>query len=207
MSTREKVVAEIGTEGAKFAAVAADGYATPIELEYTVNITLSPSVERAERYADNRLILSIPNEPFMDGSIGTTARDIELEKLAGISMEVAGGVATLGMVKYLRGALYFEHIEYLKDGTNKLVKTWVYNVEVGKGETNLSTKTASVTFADYIYPIRSMGDPLMADDGTTEYIDQNGMKRNVFMFNAWPDDAGYATFGDAVPVPKALPAP
>jgi len=207
MSTREKVVAEIGVQGAKFAPIGTDGYDTPVKLKYTVNITLSPNVERAERYADNRLIISIPNEPFMDGSMGTTAHDIELEKMAGISMEVAGGVATLGMVKYLRGALYFEHIEIVEDGTSKLVKTWVYNVEVGKGETNLSTKTASITFADYVYPIRSMGDTLMANDGETEYIDQNGMKRNVFMFNAWPDDAGYATFGDAVPVPKALPAP
>jgi len=201
---REKVVAEIGVSEAKFAPKVAGAYVTPISVKYAIGIVLDPTVERVERYADNRLVLGIPNEQGMEGTLGTTARDVELEKVTGTAMEVTGGVATLQQKTYARGAVYFEHEEVDEDNVIKKVKTWCFDAELGRGGVNHSTKTGTLAFADYTYPLRVLGETLMKSDGASEYVDENGMGRVAYMVSAWPGDTGYATFGDEVPTPKAL---
>ena len=203
MDTRNKSVAYHGIENVRFAPKRKGTYATElIPLPYAQSLGLTAKAEAAELYADNRLVCRVPSDTGYEGELGGTSPSPELEKAAGFAIEGASGLITTNIANYLRGALYYEHQETDEDGVNHTVKTWVLNVEVGKGSKNHATDQAGVQFGSYAYPFRSYGDTLMAADGTSEWLDENGVGRKAFFYSAWPEDTDYADFGKTVPVPK-----
>lgn len=126
----------------------------------------------------------------------------ELEKAAGFALEGANGLITTNIASYLRGALYYEFLELDEDGKQSVVKCWMFNVEIGKGSATYTTAKGSVEFGAYSYPFRAYGDPLKDSEGTDDYKDERGVGRTAYLYTCRPDDTGYATFGDTVPVPK-----
>lgn len=202
--TRQKAAGYCGIENVKFAPKQADGsYATELLwFKYAKSLSLTPQVSSTEQHADNRLLFKVPSDTGYTGELGTTAADPELEKLAGHAMEGASGLIGVDMTSYLRGAMYFEHIIYEETAKAKRVKVWLFNVEVGKGAETYNTKQNSLELGAYAYPVTVVGDKAMAADGTTEYVDEYGMGHTAFRLASYPGDADYATFGDAVPVPK-----
>lgn len=203
MSERMRAAGYHGINKVKFAPKRKGVYATEfIKLEYAQSLGLNAKLEGTELYADNRLVCRVPSDTGYEGELGMTTSAPELEKAAGFALEGEAGLITTNVANYLRGALYYEHLETDEDGVNRLVKTWVLNTEIGKGSKTHSTDQASVQFGSYSYPFRSYGDPLMAADGTSEYLDENGVGRLAFFYSAWPDDPGYADFDKTVPVPK-----
>lgn len=203
MTTRKKAAGYHGVQNMHFAPREEADYADALlAMEYAKNINPSSLLEAVEQYADNRLLFKIPNDNGYDGEIGTVAPDPELEKAAGYALEGANGLIGVSVVKYIRGALYYEFIETDENGVSSVVKVWLFNTEIGKGSSTHSTDTKSVEFGEYKYPFTVYGDKLMNSTGDKEYLDENGMGRKAFMYTARPGDAGYATFGDSVPVPK-----
>lgn len=202
-TVRKKAAGYHGIQNMKFASKTADGYATePLALLYAKNINPTALLEAVEQHADNRLLFKVPNDTGYEGEVGTTAPDPELEKAAGYALEGANGLIGANVVKYLRGAIYYEFIENDENGTPSVAKVWLFNAEIGKGSATHSTDTKSVEFGEYKYPFTVYGDTLMDALGTKPYLDANGMGRTAFMYTARPVDEGYATFGDAVPMPK-----
>lgn len=202
---RKKAAAYHGVESVKFAPKTGGAYATGediLKVLYAKNLNPSSLLEAAEQYADDRLLFRVPNDKGYDVELGTTAPDPELEKAAGFALEGADGLISASVVSYARGALYYEFKERDEDGRPSMVKCWMYNVELGKGTGTYTTDESSVTFGAYSYPFRVYGDPLMDADGTNEHLDDRGVGRTAYMITARPGDAGYATFGDSVPVPK-----
>lgn len=206
MSTRKKAAAYHGVQNMKFAPKTASGYGTAFALEYAKSISLNAQVSAAEQYADNRLVCRIPSDTGYEGEVGTTAQDPELEKAAGFAIEGAGGLITGNVTSYLRGALYYEHLETDEDNVTSVVKTWLYGVEIGKGSKSHATDQASVELGSYSYPIRVYGDKLMDSAGTSEYLNERGLGMLACIYSAWPEDTGYDAFGDTVPVPKVAAA-
>ena len=207
MSDRARAAGYHGIRNVKFAPKKNGAYATDlIPLAYAQSLGLNAKLEAAELFADDRLICRVPSDTGYEGEIGMTTSAPELEKAAGFALEGAAGLITTDVAGYLRGALYYEHREVDEDGVNRTVKTWVLNTEIGKGSKTHSTDQNSAQFGSYAYPFRSYGEPLLAADGTSEYLDENGVGRLAFFYSAWPDDTGYASFGQTVPVPKVAPA-
>lgn len=169
---------------------------------FAKNISLNSLLNAIEQHADNRLIFRVPKDDGYDGELGTTAQDTELEKSLGYYKEGKSGGIKTSLVSYARNAIYYEFTEHNEDGVAYAVKVWLYNVEIGKASENTATDTDSIEFGNYSYPIRVYGDKLMASDGKNEYLDENGLGRNAFMYISRPGDTGYETFGDAVPVPE-----
>lgn len=205
MAVREKPAGYCGIENAKFAKRTGNTYATElIPVKYATGLTLNSQVEPTEQHGDNRLLFRIPSDTGLDGELSTTAADPELEKAAGLAIEGAGGLIGVDMTQYLKGALYFEHIMYPESAAPKKVKVWLLNAELGRGSESHTTNKKSVELGTYAYPIHVYGDPLMTADGLKEYLDENGMGHKSYRIAAYPGDTDYATFGDAVPVPKVL---
>lgn len=205
--TRSKAVAYHGVNNVKFAPKRKGAYATEfIPLAYAQSLGLTSKAEAAELYADDRLVCRVPSDTGYEGELGTTSAAPELEKAAGFAIEGSAGLITTDIASYLRGAMYYEHQETDEDGVNHVVKTWVFNVEIGKGSPTHNTDQSSVQFGSYAYPFRSYGDTLMAEDGTSEWLDENGVGRRAFLYSAWPEDPDYADFGKTVPVPKVAAA-
>lgn len=203
MEARNKAVAYHGIDNVKFAPKRKGVYATElIPLSYAQSLGLNAKAEAAELYADNKLVCRVPSDTGYEGELGNTSPSPELEKAAGFAIEGASGLITTDIASYLRGAMYYEHQETDEDGVNRTVKTWVLNVEIGKGSKTHNTDQASVQFGSYSYPFRSYGDTLMAADGTSAWLDENGVGRKAFFYSAWPEDPDYADFGKTVPVPK-----
>lgn len=204
---RSKAAGYHGVQNMKFAPKADGAYSESIlDMKYAKSINPSALLEAAEQYADNRLVCRIPSDTGYEGEIGTTAPDPEVEKAAGFTLEGAGGLITTNITSYLRGALYYEFLENDEDGKQSVVKVWMFNVEIGKGSQSYTTDQASLTFGSYSYPFRAYGDTLKDAEGTGDYVDERGVGRTAFMITARPDDDGYATFGDTVPVPKVAAA-
>ena len=206
-----KAAAYHGIEGVKFAPRGADGtYASGekiLKVLYAKSLNPSALLEDQEMYADDRLLFRVPNDKGYDLELGTTAPDPELEMAQGFAMEGAAGLLDVNQVAYPRGALYYEHIQLDINGRPSKVKTWMLNVELGKGVNTHTTDESSVNFGATTYKGRVYGEDLMAAEGSAPYLDDNGMGRKAFMATCWPGDAGYATFGDAVPVAKVTANP
>lgn len=202
MPIRKKAAAYHGVQNMKFAPKKAGAYQEPFEMLYAQGISLNAQVSPTEQHADNRLVCRIPSDTGYDGEVGTTGQDPELEKAAGFAIEAANGLITGNVTAYLRGALYYEHLETDEDGANSVVKTWLLGVEIGKGSKNHTTDKASVELGSYAYPIRVYGEKVMDTDGVKEYLNERGVGMLALIYSAWPEDADYADFGKTVPVPK-----
>ena len=203
MPERKRAVAYHGIDSVKFAPKSKGEYATEfIPIAYATSLGLTAKMEGQELFADNRLVCRVPSDQGYDGEIGTTSPCPALEKAAGYALDGASGIVGTNVTSYLRGALYYEFIERDADGQSSKVKAWMLNVEIGKGSENHATDTNTVQFGSYAYPYTCYGDTLKAADGTADYVDANGMKRLAFTYISRPEDADYATFGEAVPVPK-----
>lgn len=173
-----------------------------IPMLFAQNLALNPVLEATEQYGDNVLLFRVPRDDGYEGELGSVAPDYELEKAAGYAMEGADGLIRTNMPYYTRGALYYEFKETDTTGRDSVTKVWLYNVELGKGSESYATDTKSLTFGEYKYPLRAYGDKVMNAEGTKEYLDERGLGRVAAMKVCRPEDAKYATFGDAVPVPK-----
>jgi len=205
----KKFAAYHGVRNMKFAPKKADGtYDSEniIELLYAQSINPSAVLEDAEQFADDRMVCRIPSDQGYDLTVGTTSQDPALEEAAGFLIAGAAGAVTTDVTSYLRGALYYEFTAHGEDGRAVRVKTWMFNTELGKGSETHATDKKSLEFGAYEYPGHCYGDPLMAADGTTRYVDDNGMERTAYMVRAVPGDEGYDTFGAAVPLPKVAAA-
>lgn len=203
MADRAKAAAYHGIQNVKFATKTGSTYATPSPMLYAKSLSLNAQVQPAEQYADNRLLFRVPSDQGYEGELGTTAPDAAFEIAAGFTKIGQSGVLRMKMVSYARGALYYEHVEHDENGAAYVVKTWAYNVEIGKGSETYTTDASSVEFGSYAYPFRAYGDDLMDHEGTTKYLDDKGLGRKAFMYMSRPGDTGYDTFGASVPVPKA----
>ncbi len=204
---RKKAAAYHGVQNMKFAPKKAGVYGEPFAMPYAQSISLNAQVSSADQYADNRLVCRIPSDTGYEGEFGTTGQDPELEKMAGFAIEGANGLITGNITRYMRGALYYEHTEADDDGIESVVKTWLFGVEIGKGSKNHTTDKNGAELGAYAYPIRVYGEKAMSSDGKKEYLNDRGVGMIACIYSAWPEDADYVTFGDAVPVPKVAANP
>lgn len=206
-----KPAAYHGISRGKFAPRTGEGtYAAKadmIPVKYLKNVSIQHSVESEDVYADNYAILTVASEGNLTGSIGSTASDPDLETAIGWRQKLAdGSTAEVAIARPVPGAFYYETILEYESKPAVTMKVWLLNLTLTKPNTESRTKNPGPDFGDYVYNYSAKGETLMTHDGAEEWTDEYGLGRRVQRVISLPGDAGYKTFGDAVPEPKA-PAP
>ncbi len=172
-------------------------------LGYLASVTTDKNISTKEIYGDGELRLSLITDKGGTGSLELTARDTDFEKDLGFVMEIANGIAEVQVLENKDIAVGFESYITLASGVTKTKKVWLLGVNVAPAGDSLSQNTDSTNEASASYGITIKGQNLKSASGDTDYTDANGNTRKVFKITCLPGEAGYDTFLDAVPVPKA----
>jgi len=176
-----------------------DKWGKPVDMPYAKSMALSALVNKAQLYADDRLVLEVPSDTGYDGTMGMTSPDPDYEIALGFAAQLASGaMAQLDAVDLRRHCLYFEASGKREEGPAYQIKSWLLEVTTAKSGKNYATKGENIEFGTHEVPIRLYGAPLLDANGEP-FVDENGMERTVFIVSSRPDDADYETFGDAVP--------
>jgi hypothetical protein len=181
---------------------------SPVAMKFMQSVALNPQLDLngSPLRADNKVILSLPNDNGYDGTIGLSNLDKAYEIANGYAMALSAGHATVNAVKFKKHCIYFETVGVYDDGDVFMIKNWLLNVVTAKPGKNYVTKGENIEFGAYEVPIKIYGVPVMDAAGTAEYVDEAGMRRTAYMISSIPTDTGYATFGDTVPVVKMASA-
>lgn len=172
-------------------------------LGYLASVTTDKNIATKDIYGDGELRLSLITDKGGTGSLELTARDTDFEEDLGFVMEIANGIAEVQVLENKDIAVGFESYITLASGVTKTKKVWLLGVNVAPAGDSLSQNTDSTNEASASYGITIKGQNLKVASGDTDYTDTNGNTRKVFKITCLPGEAGYDTFLDAVPVPRA----
>ena len=172
-------------------------------LGYLASVTTDKNISTKDVYGDGELNLSLITDKGGTGSLELTARDSEFEQDLGFAMEIANGLAEVQVLENKTIAVGFESYITLANGVTKTKKVWLLGVNVAPAGDSLSQNTDTTNEATASYGITIKGVNLKDSAGTADYTDENGNTKKVFKISCLPGQAGYETFLDSVPVPKA----
>lgn len=176
-------------------------YGAPEDLAYAESISLEPTYQSQHLYGDGLIIGEITSDKGMTGSLAIVQPSDVYEIAMKRKRLVAGGTADITQKDSVEHAIYFE-VDSLSGGVNKTVKVWLLNVTSGKPTETFTQSKENPTINNLEIPLVILGETLKNADGTADYVDENGNTVKVTRIVSRPTDANYATFGDAVPVPK-----
>lgn len=154
-------------------------------------------------FGDGELVLTLVNDKGFTGTIGMTAQDAAYNKALGFVKELSAGTGEVKQLSVVQHSIYFETDYCGSDGITKTKKTWVFGVEAQAPSETFDQNTDDINETNVEYQITIKGTNLKTADGSADYVDATtGQTVKVFTYSMLPDDVGYATFGDSVPVPK-----
>ena len=166
-------------------------------------LTLEVDYTEANKYGDGYIIDTLPSDKGFTGTMSLATINEEYDIDCGRKMVIDdGAVVDIPILSLVKHSIYFETTSKEPGVKGVTKKTWLLGVTSGAISTNLSQTTDTVNANVYSIPIKSMGTNLKQEDGLKDYIDSNGNTIVVRKISSLPGDAGYDTFGDAVPVPK-----
>lgn len=177
-------------------------YGTPASMTWLTKFSKEKNLSTKEIFGDGELQLLLVNDKGYTGTIGMTARDEEYEEALGFIMNLGAGTSEIQQLLIKEHAVYFESDYMGSDGDPKVKKTWVFGVTANSPSETYDQNTEDINQTNVEYPLTIRGAYLKQNDGATDYVNANGEKAKVFTYSKKPTDFGYATFGDAVPVPK-----
>lgn len=198
MSKTGKTLVEYNVRNGKYKT--ASGSIT--NLTWLTHVGLDPDIGEQSIFGDGEEVAVIESDRGYNITLGMTAPDDAFETAMGIQEEIASGMASVQRFSRPKFSLFFEVYFVGDDGVTKTKKVWVLGVTVSKPAIpyDQSTETINPVTAEYSGKIR--GENLKAAGGATDYVDANtGNKKKVYRITSIPTTTGYATFGDAVPVP------
>ena len=155
-------------------------------------------------YGDGEMIVSLASDRNISGTVGATARDDTFEEDIGVAIKPSGGgIAEIAVKSMPRIHFGFETDFVGADGIRKTKKTWVFGMQVSPPNDSFTQDQDDITQSTADYSYTAYGVNLQAATGETAYIDENGQTVKVFTYSKKPEDDGYETFLDSVPVPKS----
>jgi hypothetical protein len=178
-------------------------FAAPQDLAYAEGITLEPDYNETKLYGDGKPIAVLADDKGKTGTLIVTNIEETYEIAMGRALAIAGGTADIQQIESVEHALYYE-IEALRNGKTITIKNWLFGVYSGKASESYEQTKEDPTINTYEYSLNILGTKLQNALETADYVDENGNTLNVTRLTAYPEDEGYATFGDTVPTPHAL---
>lgn len=172
-------------------------------LGYLVSNTLDKSISTKDIYGDGELQLSVLSDRGMTGTLEMTARDDEFETDLGFVKVIAQGLADVQVLQNKTISVGYENYILTADGVTKTKKVWLLGVNVAPASDSLSQNTDTTNEATASYGLTVKGVNLKDNTGSADFVDDNGNTLKVFKVSCLPTDAGYETFLDSVPTPKA----
>lgn len=180
-----------------------DVYGTVSDLAYANAITLESNFSEKVIYGDGVIIGVLNNDKGKTGSLGVINIEDHYEVDCGRALAITEGLADIQQIKSVEQAIYYE-VDAFKDNAKIVIKNWLLGCFTSRANESYNQTEEDVSINFYEYPMKIMGETLMDSTGAEEYTDTNGNTLKVFRITSYPDDAGYETFGDEVPTPKAL---
>ena len=172
-------------------------------LGYLVSNTLDKSISTKDIYGDGELQLSVLSDRGMTGTLEMTARDDEFETDLGFVKVIAQGLADVQVLQNKTISVGYENYILTADGITKTKKVWLLGVNVAPASDSLSQNTDTTNEATASYGLTVKGVNLKDNTGSADFVDENGNTLKIFKVSCLPTDAGYETFLDSVPTPKA----
>lgn len=176
-------------------------YGTPEDLAYAEAISLEPTYQSQHLYGDGLIIAEVTSDKGMTGSLTLVQPSDAYEIAMKRKRAVAGGTGDITQKDSVEHAIYFE-VDSLQNGVNKTIKVWLLNVTSGKPAETFTQSKENPTLNNIEVPLIILGETLKNAAGTADEVDSNGNTVKVTRITAKPTDTDYATFGNAVPVPK-----
>lgn len=184
------------------------GWLPPVSVPFAKSLSLNTSISSSPLYGDDRKIVDVPVDKGYEGTVGLTTLDFDYEVALGYSVKLADGTrAQLDAVQLKKHCLYFETQGAREDNSIFTIKSWLLNITTAKAGKSYTTKGDNIDFGSHEMPIVVYGAPLVDSVTGENFVDEDGNERYVHILSSYPGDAGYATFGDAVPEPKYATAP
>lgn len=192
---------KFNVKNVKYSILTAGVYGSVLDLAYANGISLEADYNEKKLYGDGTLIGVIGDDKGKTGTLSVINIEAEYEKACGRAMDVVGGLADIGQRKSQAHAIYYE-VEAYEDGDTITIKNWLLNCVTGKPNEAYEQTQDDPTINTYDYPITVLGELLQNAAGDADAVDLNGNTTMVYRITAVPTDAGFATFGDTVPMPK-----
>lgn len=197
---------KFNVKNVKYAIPGTNGtYGTPKDLAYANSISLEADYDETKLFGDGQILAILGDDKGKTGTLSVTNIEKEYEIDMKRALEVQGGLADIQQRSSVEHAIYFE-VDAIEDGVGKTIKRWMFGVTTGKASETYEQTTDSPTINTYDYPLTVLGVNLKDSLGENDYTDENGNTIKVFYLTSFPGDAGYETFGDSVPTPKAKAA-
>lgn len=180
-----------------------DTYETPKPLAFANSLSLEADFNEVKIYGDGQVIAILPDDKGFTGTLSVTDISPDYEIDCGRAKLIQGGIADIQQLSSKEHALYYE-LDASDNGTKFVIKTWLFGVFSGKPSESYQQSQDDPSVNFYDYPINVVGTNLMDASGTEEFTDENGNTFKVTRLSSFPDDPGYDTFGNAVPIPKEV---
>jgi phi13 family phage major tail protein len=177
-------------------------YGTVKDLAYVDSLSLDPAFSTTPIYGDGKLLVSIPSDQGYTGTLTFVQLSEEYEIDLGRKLKITGGTADVEQLGSRSHAVYYE-TNALLDGVNTTIKVWLLNVTTGKPTIKQNQSNPNPAPNNVEYDITIQGEYLTTD-GDQKYVDVSGNNLLIFEIVSRPTDAGYDTFGTAVPTPTVL---
>lgn len=182
--------------------LADDTAGTVKPLTYMNTFSKDRNVNVKAFYGDGELQDSAYSDLSISGAIGTTARDTDFEKDLGFMQTLKDGLlAEVAVTGAKRVHLGFETFIKKKGEAPQVKRVWLLNAQISPPSESLTQTKEDITESTFDYNYTGYGVNLKTADGSSDYVDENGMKKKIFTVSARPGAAGYQTFFDKVPVP------
>jgi len=201
-SNENKTLVRFNIQNIKYATMDAQGtYGTPVSYGTAIKMALEANSSIKDIFGDGRRICSIVNDKGKTGTMTTNNISDDYEVAMGRKIVTAVGLADIQQRKNVVHAIYFETSGLKGDGSMPLSKTWLFGVTSSRPSESYDQNTDDVNESSFDTPLVISGTNLLkADD--TKYVDDKGNEVLVWQLTVTPDDENFATFGDAVVLPK-----
>lgn len=181
------------------------GYSTPEDLAYANSISLEADYNEQKIYGDGQIIAILADDKGKTGTLSVINIEKEYEIACKRALEIEGGLADVQQHASVEHCIYYE-VDAIQNGIPITIKNWLFGCITGKPNETYQQTQDDPTINTYDYPLTVMGINLQASTGSSDFVDANGNHVKVTRVTAYPEDTGYATFGTAVPTPKAKAA-
>lgn len=202
MADKKKTLVRFNVQNIHYAVKEGGEYAAPVSYGTAIKMALEADSAVKKIYGDGRRICSIVNEKGKTGTMTTNNVSDEYEIAMGRKIKTASGLAEIKQQKNVEHAIYFETCGLDSDGGMPIAKTWVYGVTSSRPSESFDQNTDDINESSFDTALEIGGTPLLAADGKTYKDEVTGNDVIVWQMTVTPDDPEYATFGDAVVLPK-----
>lgn len=202
MPNERKTLVRFNVQNIKYAVLNGGTYAAPDAYGSAIKMALEANSTVKKIFGDGRRICAIVNDKGKTGTMTTNNVSDEYEIAMGRKVRTSNGIADIKQQRNVVHAIYFETCGVDSEGGMPIAKTWVYGVTSSRPSESFDQSTDDINTSTFDTKLEIDGVEMLASDGTVYKDAVTGQTVIVWQMTVTPEDAEYATFGDAVVLPR-----